>query len=145
MNPSQALTFENALRYSTTSLLIVNGQIANQTGAKNYAQQYRELEDLYRMLSSAHRRAGDRRELFEQRIASVSATHFEERGGDGGPGQLGYSTPGATEFIGKIVLDLYRTSTDDGPVPWRSIALQGAGERQLPASSEPPVVAATKR
>ena len=117
---------ENALRYSTTSMLIVNGQIANQTGEKNRAQQYRELEDLYRMLSSAHDRAGDRRELFEQRIASVAATHFEERGGDGGPGQLGYSTPGATEFIGKIVLDVYRTRIDDGPVPWRSIALQGA-------------------
>ncbi len=126
LEPEPNAHAENALRYSTASMLIVNGQIANQTGVKNRPQQYRELEDLYRMLSSAHSSAGDRRDLFEQRIASVAATHFEERGGDGGPGQLGYSTPGATEFIGKILLDVYRTRSDDGRVPWRSIALQGA-------------------
>ena len=117
---------ENAMRYSTTSMLIVNGQIANQTGTDNREQQYRELEDLYQMLSSARRRAGDRRELLEQRLTAVAATHFQERGGDGGPGQLGYSTPGATELIGDILLNIYRTRSDDGQVPWRSIALQGA-------------------
>ena len=117
---------ENAMRYSTTSMLIVNGQIANQTGTDNREQQYRELQDLYQMLSSARRRAGDRRDLLEQRLAAVAATHFQERGGDGGPGQLGYSTPGATELIGDILLNIYQTRRDDGQVPWRSIALQGA-------------------
>lgn len=126
MRPEANAQVENALRYSTASMLIVNGQIANQTGVNNRPQQYRELEDLYRMLSSARRDAGDRRELLEQRLVTVAATHFEERGGDGGPGQLGYSTPGATEFIGDILLDVYRSRTDTGRVPWRSIALQGA-------------------
>ena len=117
---------ENALRYSTASMLIVNGQIANQTGTDNRPQQYRELEDLYTMLSAAHRNAGDRLELFERRLAAVAATHFEERGNDGGPGQLGYSTPGATEVVGSILLSVYRDRESDGAVPWRSIALQGA-------------------
>ena len=117
---------ENALRYSTASMLIVNGQIANQTGTDNQPQQYRELEDLYRMLSSAYREAGDRRDLFEGRLTAVAATHFEERGGDGGPGQLGYSTPGATGTIGNILLSVYRDREDAGSIPWRSIALQGA-------------------
>ncbi len=117
---------ENALRYSTASLLIVNGQIANQTGTDNRPHQYRELEDLYRMLSSAHRDAADKRELFEGRLAAVAATHFEERGNDGGPGQLGYSTPGATEVVGEVLLRVYRNRVETSSVPWRSIALQGA-------------------
>ncbi len=117
---------ENALRYSTASMLIVNGQIANQTGIDNRDHQYRELEDLYRMLSSARDSAGKRRELFEQRLAAVAATHFEERGNDGGPGQLGYSTPGATNLLGSVLLDVYRNRRAQNGVPWRSIALQGA-------------------
>ncbi len=117
---------EAALRYSTASLLIVNGQIANQTGTDNRPQQYRELEDLYRMLASTRRNADTGRKLLEERLAAVAATHFEERGNDGGPGQLGYSTPGATDVIGEILLSMYRNRDDAGSVPWRSIALQGA-------------------
>ena len=127
---------ENALRYSTASMLIVNGQIANQTGTDNRAQQYRELEDLYRMLASARRRRDDQRTLFERRLAAVAATHFEERGGDGGPGQLGYSTPGATELFGDILLTVHRDRDDEGRVPWRSIALQGAANVNYPPLQE---------
>ena len=127
---------ENALRYSTASMLIVNGQIANQTGTDNRAQQYRELEDLYRMLASARRRRVDQRTLFEQRLAAVAATHFEERGGDGGPGQLGYSTPGATELLGDILLTVYRDRDNKSRVPWRSIALQGAANVNYPPLQE---------
>ncbi|MDE0627330.1 MAG: hypothetical protein OXH99_13095 [Bryobacterales bacterium] len=123
---------ENALRYSTASMLIVNGQIANQTGTGNRPQQYRELEDLYRMLSSARRDAGDQRNLLEQRLVAVAATHFQERGGDGGPGQLGYSTPGATELLGDILLSVYRDREDEGRTLWRSIALQGAANVNYP-------------
>ena len=127
---------ENALRYSTASLLIVNGQIANQTGVDNRDHQYRELEDLYRMLSSARRSPGAQRDLFEQRLAAVAATHFEERGGDGGPGQLGYSTPGATELLGDVLLNVYRNRRDEVDVPWRSIALQGAANVSFPPLQE---------
>ncbi len=126
LQPEANAHVENAMRYSTTSLLITNGQIANQTGVDNRPQQYRELEDLYEMLSSLRSRGGDGQDLLEQRLASVAATHFEERGGDGGPGQLGYSTPGATTLIGDILLDVYRSRSDSDEAPWRSIALQGA-------------------
>ena len=126
LTPETNAHVENAMRYSTASLLIANGQIANQTGTDNRSQQYRELEDLYKMLSSARRRSGDRQDLLDQRLAAVAATHFEERGNDGGPGQLGYSTPGATELIGSVILDVYRNREDSATVPWRSIALQGA-------------------
>ena len=127
---------ENALRYSTVALLITNGQIANQTGTDNRAQQYRELEDLYRMLASARRAAGERRDILDQRLAAVAATHFQERGGDGGPGQMGYSTPGATELLGDVVLSVYKGRDDAGRVPWRSIALQGAANVNYPPLQE---------
>ena len=132
LTPETNADAENALRYSTTSLLIVNGQIANQTGVDNREHQYQELEHLYQMLSSARRTAGERRPLLDQRLAAVAATHFEERGGDGGPGQLGYSTPGATELLGNVLLDLYRSRDDSGSVPWRSIALQGSANLNHP-------------
>ena len=136
LRPEANAHAENALRYSTASLLIVNGQIANQTGTDNRGQQYRELEDLYRMLSSARRTAGDRRDLFEQRLAAVAATHFEERGNDGGPGQLGYSTPGATELVGSVLLDVYQNREDKERIPLRSIALQGAANVNYPPLQE---------
>ena len=136
LTPESNAHVENALRYSTASLLITNGQIANQTGTDNRGQQYRELEDLYKILSSARSRSGDRQELLDQRLAAVAATHFEERGNDGGPGQLGYSTPGATELIGSVLLDVYREREDRGAVPWRSIALQGAANVNYPPLQE---------
>ena len=126
LRPEPSFHAENAMRYSTASLLIANGQIANQTGVDNREQQYRELEDLYRMLSSVRQRELVGVDLLERRLAAVAATHFEERGNDGGPGQLGYSTPGATELIGDILLGIYSSETGDGTVPWRTIALQGA-------------------
>ena len=136
LRPEISAHAENALRYSTASMLIVNGQIANQTGTDNRDQQYRELEDLYQMLSAARRAAGEHLDLFQQRLTAVAATHFQERGGDGGPGQLGYSTPGATQLLGDVILDVYRNRGDAGQVPWRSIALQGAANVNHPPLQE---------
>ena len=39
LRPETSAHAENALRYSTASMLIVNGQIANQTGTDNRDQQ----------------------------------------------------------------------------------------------------------
>ena len=121
--PESNANAEAALRYSTASMLIVNGQIANQTGVKNQDQQYRELEDLYIMLSSARNGNDAARELLDKRLTTVAATHFGERGGDGGPGQLGYSTRGSTELLGQIVLSQYEANKS---ADWNQIALQAA-------------------
>ena len=117
---------EMALRYSTVSMLIVNGQIANQTGGKNVDQQYPELQDMYELLTERREEAGETERIrFDWRLTAVAASHFQERGNDGGPGQLGYSTPGSAEFFGKVVLDTYELESD-GAVPWKKIALEGA-------------------
>lgn len=117
---------ETALRYSTASMLIVNGQIANQTGGDNVDQQYPELAELYRLLERKRRDASTaERTLLDRRLTAVAATHFQERGSDGGPGQLGYSTPGASDLIGDAVLAVYQAG--GGPeIPWAKIALEGA-------------------
>jgi len=117
---------EAALRYSTASILIVNGQIANQTGGKNIGQQYKELTSLFRLLTAKRSEADEeRKRLLDRRLTAVAATHFQQRGGDGGPGQLGYSTPGASETIGESILAVYRGGEEE-PVPWGKVALQAA-------------------
>ncbi|HUG81412.1 MAG TPA: hypothetical protein VML01_07100 [Bryobacterales bacterium] len=118
---------ETALRYSTVSMLIVNGQIANQTAGNNIDQQYPELSGLYELLTE-RRAAADEDQLvrFDRRLSAVAASHFQERGNDGGPGQMGYSTPGSTEFFGKVILATYERERDDAEIPWKKIALEGA-------------------
>lgn len=117
---------EMALRYSTVSMLIVNGQIANQTGGKNIDQQYPELSGLYETLAERREEAGDEERVrFDRRLTAVAASHFQERANDGGPGQLGYSTPGSTEFFGKVILDTYDREAD-GAIPWKKISLEAA-------------------
>jgi hypothetical protein len=77
---------EAALRYSTVSLLIVNGQIANQTGGKNEDQQYPELAELYKQLQARRKSAKpEQAALLDRRLTAIAASHFQERGCDGEP------------------------------------------------------------
>ncbi len=117
---------EMALRYSTISLFVVNGQVNNITGGKYLDQQYTELSDLYRDLDGWREGAppADRRRL-DRRLVAMAASHYMERANQQSPGQFAYSTPGATELYGKAVLSIYRNETD-GPIPWKTIALEGA-------------------
>ena len=118
---------ETALRYSTVSMLIVNGQIANQTAGKNLDQQYPDLSKLYRLLTKRREEADeDQLVRFDRRLSAVAATHFQERGNDGGPGQMGYSTPGSSKFFGKVVLATYGREREGDEIPWKKIALEGA-------------------
>ncbi|MCS6851461.1 MAG: hypothetical protein NZ700_09885 [Gemmataceae bacterium] len=125
LRPEPSYLAEHALRYSTHSLLIANGHIANQTGSagNDGKQQYAELADLYRRLAAARAAADSMtRQRLDRRLAAVAATCYQERGGDGGPGQLGYSTPGAGDAIGTAVLAVL----DQGDPLWTQIALEAA-------------------
>ncbi len=115
-----------ALRYSTISLFIVNGQVNNITGGKYLDQQYPELATLYEELAAWRGSAPeDRRRFLDRRLAAMAASHYMERANQQSPGQFAYSTPGATELFGKAVLAVYKDAADAG-APWRSIALEGA-------------------
>jgi hypothetical protein len=51
-------------------------------------------------------------ERLNQRLIAVAATFFEQAGGDGGPGQLGYGTPGAGGLFGEAVLAYFRRADE---------------------------------
>ena len=116
-----------ALRYSTISLFIVNGQVNNITRAEFSRQQYPELASLFEELAEWRRSAlPAERTLLDRRLAAMAASHYMERANQQSPGQFAYSTPGATELFGEAVLAVYQDDSRDPSIPWRSIALEGA-------------------
>lgn len=122
--PEPSALAEMARRYSTASLLMVNGHIANQTGGENEDHQYSELADFYTLAEKARQSASaSERAHLDRRLTAVAASHFQERGGDGGPGQMGYSTPHAAKVIGASILATYQREDD---IQWKKIALQAA-------------------
>ena len=115
-----------ALRYSTISLFIVNGQVNNITREQFAAQQYPELAPLFSELLEWRETAPpERRRLLDRRLTAMAASHYMERANQQSPGQFAYSTPGATELFGNAVLAVYQDEAQ-ADVPWRSIALEGA-------------------
>ena len=115
-----------ALRYSTISLFVVNGQVNNITGGKYLDQQYPELAELYADLRAWRKTAPEyRRRFVDRRLVAMAASHYMERANQQSPGQFAYSTPGATELYGEAVLSVYNDGAESD-IPWRSIALEGA-------------------
>ncbi len=115
-----------ALRYSTISLFIVNGQVNNITREQFLPQQYPELSSLFRELDAWRESAPeDLRMRLDRRLTAMAASHYMERANQQSPGQFAYSTPGATELFGKAVLAVYQDKGKEG-IPWSSIALEGA-------------------
>lgn len=95
---------ENAIRYQSHALFVANGHVANGTTQ----HQYRELADLFAGLQTALSAARQQDNVLAQRITNrlvgIAATFYGQKGGDGGPGQLGYTTSGAADLFGDIVL-----------------------------------------
>lgn len=100
--PEPNLTTENALRYSSQALFIANGHKAN--GSSEH--QYLELETLFRTLAKRLTEIKDPEAKFRlaKRLVGVGGTFYETAGGDGGPGQMGYVTPGSGEMMGAASL-----------------------------------------
>ncbi len=104
--PETNALVENAIRYQSHALFIANGHVAN--GSKDH--QYPQLAQLFAAIEAkleAARSAEDpvlARRL-TKRLMAIAATFHNQRGGDGGPGQMGYVTPGAADLFGKAILD----------------------------------------
>ncbi|MCH2612347.1 MAG: hypothetical protein MK006_14880 [Pirellulales bacterium] len=95
---------DNAIRYQSHALFVVNGHIANSSKE----HQYKELQDLILALRDEMREAEEKDEVLykrlSQRLVAIASTFYQTRGGDGGPGQLGYSTPFADSLFAEAVL-----------------------------------------
>ena len=94
---------ETAKRYQTEALFIVNGHRSN--GSKEH--QYPELESLF---SSITKQLDN--PLLARRIVEIAGTFYNQAGGDGGPGQMGYVTPGSAEMVGKAVYSYWNATND---------------------------------
>jgi hypothetical protein len=90
---------EDAMRYQTEALFIANGQKANPSSE----HQYPELTKLFKAIETRID-AGSANPQMIERLVKIAATYYSQAGGDGGPGQMGYITPGASDMMGKAVL-----------------------------------------
>ncbi len=97
---------ETAKRYQTEALFIANGQRSN--GSKEH--QYAELAQLFDKI--VQRLDKHPSEPLATRITKIAATYYSMAGGDGGPGQMGYVTPKATEMVGKALLPYWKNAED---------------------------------
>lgn len=102
---------ENSNRYSSQALFIVNGHKAN--GSKEH--QYKELATLFEAITKKLDAPGNEETKLRlaSRLVGIGGTFFQTSGGDGGPGQMGYITPGSDEMMGKAAL-LYLGKTSKG-------------------------------
>lgn len=95
---------ENTIRYQSHALFIANGHAANATAQHQYRELAGLFAELQAALKSAQQHDRPRAQQLMDRLVAIAATFYSQRGGDGGPGQLGYATPGAAELFGDVVL-----------------------------------------
>ena len=110
---------ETAKRYQTEALFIANGQRAN--GSKEH--QYPELTKLFEALDKKMERPT---QALTRRIVNVAATFYNQAGGDGGPGQMGYVTAKSSDAIGKAVHAYWSALTPQSPKDFWKLALEAA-------------------
>lgn len=110
---------ENAKRYQTEALFIANGQRAN--GSTEH--QYPELTQLFTELD---KRMDQPSPVLARRIVNIAATFYNQAGGDGGPGQMGYVTPKSSDAIGKAVYAYWDWLRPDAPKAHLKLALEAA-------------------
>ncbi|MBM3734152.1 MAG: hypothetical protein FJW39_00050 [Acidobacteria bacterium] len=111
---------ENAKRYQTEALFIANGQRAN--GSKEH--QYPELTRLFERLSAKMDRNPS--PLLVRRVVNIAATFYNQAGGDGGPGQMGYVTAKSSEAVGKAVGHYWSALPAGSPQDMLKLALESA-------------------
>lgn len=122
--PESNALVENCFRYQSHALFIANGHKAN--GSEEH--QYKELSLLFKELEQ---RLDDAtlpavvKDRLARRLLSIAATFYNTSGGDGGPGQMGYITPGSAEMMGKAALHLWE-QTEASDLPELRLLLEGA-------------------
>ncbi len=121
--PEPNALVENNNRYASQALFIANGHKAN--GSREH--QYKELATLFETLRKRLETAeAPVKSILARRLVAVSGTFYQTSGGDGGPGQLGYTTPGAGALMGQAVLVYLRETMPANNVPAIRWGLEGA-------------------
>ncbi|MGH9658473.1 MAG: hypothetical protein ACRD96_08010, partial [Bryobacteraceae bacterium] len=110
---------QHAQRYQTEALFIANGQRANPSKE----HQYPELAALFGKLSGILDRPAA---PLVGRVVDVAATFYNQAGGDGGPGQMGYVTEKSSDAIGKAVLAWWNGLAPDSSKDSLKLALEAS-------------------
>jgi HEAT repeat protein len=109
----------NAQRYQLQALFIANGHRAN--GSVDH--QYPELAKLFEAISKKLDHPND---ALVDRIVGAAGTYYNTAGGDGGPGQMGYTTPHSAEMVGKAVMAYWNRAEAGAGVDRVRLALESA-------------------
>ena len=122
--PESDALVENSVRYSSQALFIANGHKANGSGE----QQYKELATLFAALTAKLDGPGDpeAKTRLASRLVGIGATYYTTSGGDGGPGQMGYATPGSGEMMGKAALAYLAAAEKRTDMTALRVGLEGA-------------------
>jgi hypothetical protein len=118
--PEASVLAENAKRYQAEALFIANGQRANPSKE----HQYPELSQLFERLEAKLTASPD--PLLVKRVVDIAATFYNQAGGDGGPGQMGYVTPKSSDAIGKAVFAYWNSLAPNSPADHLRLALEAA-------------------
>lgn len=116
---------ENCFRYQSHALFIANGHKANAS----QEHQYSELSLLFKTLETRLEdpalapAAKDRLAL---RLVGVAGTYYNTTGGDGGPGQMGYVTPGSSDLFGKAAFRNFQRAERLNNLSQLRLSLEGA-------------------
>jgi len=124
LSPEANALVENCFRYQTHALFIANGHKANAS----HEHQYAELASLFKALEAKlddPQLTDVIKDRLAERLVAVAATFYNTSGGDGGPGQMGYVTPGSADAVGKAVLR-YFNKAESRQDKWAlKLALEG--------------------
>ena len=118
---------ENCLRYQTHALFVVNGHHANASQEHQYPELAALFQELEQELKSADADP-PRRDRLVRRLIAVGATFYNTSGGDGGPGQMGYATPGSGKLFGRAVLQFLQQLEQAGIAASQHLLLRVALE-----------------
>ena len=123
--PEAEALVEQCLRYQSHALFIANGHKANSSKI----HQYPELSSLFRSLEARVDDPGlppAGKDRLVRRLVQTAATFYNTSGGDGGPSQMGYVTPGAGEMMGKAVLHYWEAGQQGNDSQGIRLALEAA-------------------
>ena len=122
--PEPNATVEAANRYSSQALFIANGHKAN--GSRD--QQYKELATLFTAVTATLDSPGDEptKSRLAARLVAIGGTFYQTSGADGGPGQMGYVTPGSGEMMGKAALAYLAKTTPSADLAAIRAGIEGA-------------------
>ena len=95
---------ENGMRYQAHALFIANGHKANGSRQHQYTKLQKLFEEIEQTLDESIKHNPVVARRLSRRLVAVAATFYNTSGGDGGPGQMGYITPGSGDLFGHAVL-----------------------------------------